>query len=100
MLDILYGRELALPSSLVPKVNDAADLLGISVDLPFKTIVSSSSSSSTSSRPDTAPPPLCCWHCNVAFRDLGELKVHIQSHQGEQFKKKLHKCQQCKKVKQ
>ena len=45
--------------------------------------------------------PICCWHCNLSFPILDDLKQHLISHVGELPKNgKRHKCQKCKKVKQ
>jgi hypothetical protein len=45
-----------------------------------------------------ATPPLCCWHCNDSFPDLELLQKHLDTHKGEKYKSKRHKCQKCKKV--
>ena len=43
--------------------------------------------------------PICCWHCNLSFPMLDDLKQHLTTHVGELPKNgKRHKCQKCKKV--
>ncbi len=96
-MDILYGAEVVVPSRVVPKLHDLADALGVSVDLPFRTLSEEGVVTETED-PLASPPPLCCWHCNVTFQDMAQLKSHVKVHQGERFKKKQHRCQQCKKV--
>lgn len=80
-------------------MHDLADALGVSVDLPFRTLSEEGRLVSAPEDALAAPPPLCCWHCNMAFTDIAQLKSHAKVHLGERFKKKQHKCQQCKKVK-
>ena len=90
LISILYGFDVVVPEDVVGKLYNAADLLAISVDLPFNT--NSAPPTSTNS------PPLCCWHCNSVFGTLDDLQLHLNTHVGERFKKKTHICQECKKV--
>ena len=125
LINILYGVDVAIPQHKLDQVHGLADMLGITVDLPFRII---EQSFNENSRGDEHPVsnlvtmsvggekqvpeftdlenenagvdvlPLCCWHCNRAFADLEELKTHVDTHKGERFKSKRHKCQKCKKV--
>ena len=53
----------------------------------------------TSTHPqDLSLPPLCCWHCNRTFSQLDDFQTHLESHKGEKYKSKRHKCTKCKKV--
>ena len=53
----------------------------------------------TSTHPqDLSLPPLCCWHCNRTFSQLEDFQTHLESHKGEKYKSKRHKCTKCKKV--
>ena len=47
---------------------------------------------------DLSLPPLCCWHCNRTFSQLEDFQTHLESHKGEKYKSKRHKCTKCKKV--
>ncbi len=82
LLSVLYGADVALHSDVAARVTDAADLLGVTVDLPFKTFSDDATQAQQQlQQQQQQPPPICCWHCNAAFRSLAELKIHIQSHQ-------------------
>ena len=103
VIGILYGAAITVSPALAPKIHALADMLGISVDLPFKTSGVPDNVDGSSSRAHLPPPPappVCCWHCNLPFGSVGELQTHLQTHQGERFsrKKKLHKCKRCDKV--
>ena len=111
LLNILYGVDVAVPQDRLDQLHGLADMLGITVDLPFRIVEPPFASGSSMSvggekvaqdlEDDNAGVdvlPLCCWHCNRAFADLEELKVHVMTHKGERFKSKRHKCQKCKKV--
>ena len=122
LMNILYGVDVAIPQNKLDQLHTLADMLGITVDLPFRIVeqsfhetgnehVSDLITMSVGGEKD-APEftdledenagvdvlPLCCWHCNRAFADLEELKDHVKTHKGERFKSKRHKCQKCKKV--
>ena len=126
LINILYGVDVAIPQNRLDQVHSLADMLGITVDLPFRIVEQSFnevggvdeqqvSNLVTMSVGGEKPIPefkdledennagvdvlpLCCWHCNRAFADLEELKRHVKTHKGERFKSKRHKCQKCKKV--
>ena len=72
-------------------------MLGVSVDLPFRT--DGLPENEAAPLPPPAPP-VCCWHCNRPFGSVEELQSHLPAHQGERFsrRKKLHKCKRCDKV--
>ena len=117
---------MAIPQNRLDQLHSLADMLGITVDLPFRIIEQSFNEAGgvdehqvsnlvTMSVGGEKPIPefkdledennagvdvlpLCCWHCNRAFADLEELKSHVKTHKGERFKSKRHKCQKCKKV--
>ncbi len=42
--------------------------------------------------------PLLCFHCDKSFPELEVLQKHAETHKGEKFKSKRHKCQKCKKI--
>ena len=115
--------DVAIPQNKLDRLHSLADMLGITVDLPFRIIEHNgnglgavdqvSNLVTMSVGEEKATPkftdledenagvdvlPLCCWHCNRAFADLEELKDHVKTHKGERFKSKRHKCQKCKKV--
>jgi len=111
LMNICYGVDTAVPQDKLDQLHILADMLGITVDLPFR--ISEplfDSGGNMSVGGDKAPQeldddnagvdvlPLCCWHCNTPFADLETLKVHVKTHKGERFKSKRHKCQKCKKV--
>lgn len=111
LLNICYGVDTAVPQEQLDPLHNLADMLGITVDLPFRIVEPPiDSGSSFSVGGEKAPQeldddnagvdvlPLCCWHCNTPFADLETLKVHVKTHKGERFKSKRHKCQKCKKV--
>lgn len=129
LINILYGVDVAVPQHKLDQLHSLADMLGITVDLPFRIIEQSFSGGGTADGANGEHQvnnlitlsvggekqaeftdledenagvdvlPLCCWHCNRAFADLEELKDHVKTHKGERFKSKRHKCQKCKKVK-
>ena len=96
LLSILYGTDITVPGRMVERLDEIADLLRISVDLPFRTL----NDQHLQRRQDPSRlPPLCCWHCNQTFDTLDYLQAHVTTHQGERFKKmKKHKCLKCNKV--
>merc|ERR1719300_645701 len=112
LINICYGVDTAVPQDKLDQLHILADMLGITVDLPFR--ISEplfDSGGNMSVGGDRMLPqeldddnagvdvlPLCCWHCNTPFADLETLKVHVKTHKGERFKSKRHKCQKCKKV--
>eukprot|EP00094_Tigriopus_californicus_P000396 TCALIF_00385-PA protein Name:"Similar to Ovol2 Transcription factor Ovo-like 2 (Mus musculus)" AED:0.66 eAED:0.66 QI:0/0/0/0.33/1/1/3/0/499 len=102
IISILYGVDSAVPEELVPKINQLADMLGISVDLPFRVVRSSTLRDGGEIElvdPNEVINPICCWHCNKAVDDFEHLKVHLMSHAGAQLaKKKVHRCLECNKV--
>lgn len=56
-------------------------MLGLSVDLPFRTVGGPSGDDNDLVRVASSPnsssglPPLCCWHCNKPFFTVEELQV-------------------------
>ena len=119
----MYGVDVAIPQNKLDELHRLADMLGITVDLPFRIVEQSFNEAAgvgeqvsdlvtMSVEGEKAPEfkdledenagvdvlPLCCWHCSRAIADLEELKEHVKTHKGERFKSKRHKCQKCKKV--
>ena len=117
---ILYGVDVAVPRSRFNKIFVLAEMLGIPAsklktpedflldkDEPRLAAATASASMNLVQRPQQQEshqgqnddlPPLCCWHCNRTFSQLEEFQSHLETHKGEKYKSKRHKCQKCKKV--
>ena len=112
---ILYGVDVAVPRSRFDKISKLAEMLGIPAS-KLKTPeiflldrneprLAASVNKSLAQKQNIEKqnkqdnlPPLCCWHCNRTFSQLDEFQTHLESHKGEKYKSKRHKCQKCKKV--
>lgn len=104
---ILYGVDVAVPRSRFYKIFNLAEMLGIpasKLKTPEDFLLDpneprlASASLRNGSNSETTTPPLCCWHCNRTFTVLENFQEHLESHKGEKYKSKRHKCQKCKKI--
>lgn len=104
VISILYGVSVAVPSHLLDEINDLADMLGISVDLPFTVSNSTPGGEVIECQPNSENPEsvMCCWHCSQSFGDFPALQNHILTcHDRVHLpgKRKIHRCNVCFKVK-
>ena len=108
LVSILYGANLALDESMAQAVDTLAAHLGLSIDLPYRTSAQQPPPAQLDpgtvatlglpQGPTSVTEVMLCWHCKKPFDNMELLQNHMAIHQGERFKQKLHRCQQCRAV--